>query len=198
MGKSPVREALLRLAAEDLVESVPQAGYFVKNLTWDDIHEVYMIRCDLECLAVRMACQKGFPELKLLRLEQACQSQHNADLQWDFTKFDIEDLKFHQALISLANSPRLESVIRSSQLQILSWRGNNAASFDQENARCVMDEHLQILQALRARDAQAAESALRNHILVRFESSVADLAHPKTGKKISDAHPVGFLGEDNQ
>src|SRR5262245_47572346 len=72
MGRTPIREALLRLEGDGLIESVPNAGFSVKYITLEDIDETYKIRAALECLAVRLAIERGFPDAKLDQMEQMC------------------------------------------------------------------------------------------------------------------------------
>lgn len=165
MGRSPVREALLRLAGEGLVEAVPNAGFFVRCITLEDIEESYQIRTVLECLAVRMACQRGFSEIKLAQMEQLCHRMREASRRGDCAAADLTDLEFHQILISLANSRRIETAIHSSHLQIFSWtRKQNGIAHRQDDIR-VLNEHQQMVNALRDRNAAEAERLLNLHIL---------------------------------
>src|SRR5687767_13229518 len=55
VGRTPLREALLRLTSIGLVESMPGMGFFVKTLTLSDLDELFQIRASLECLAIRLA-----------------------------------------------------------------------------------------------------------------------------------------------
>jgi DNA-binding GntR family transcriptional regulator len=201
MGRSPVREALLRLAGDGLVEAVPNAGFFVRCITLEDIEESYQIRLALECLAVRVACQKGFSDLRLMDLERACERASQSSLDHDPRGAELADLQFHQALIALANSRRLEAAVRSNHLQIFNLQPHPETAARQETTQRVLDEHLQILSALRRRDARATEKILNDHILGSFQNHLknnfAPAVQPATvphtvivGNLASMNHPV--------
>src|SRR5580692_1466206 len=58
VGRTPIHDALVRLAADGLVKSVPNAGFLVRSFTFEDLEVTQEIRCELESLAIRIACRK--------------------------------------------------------------------------------------------------------------------------------------------
>ncbi len=192
MGRSPVREALLRLAADGLVDVIPKAGYFVRHLTLPDIEEAYHIRARLECLAVCLACQRGFPRTNLVEMERICDRLHAASLKEDHRASALEDLQFHQALIALAGSPRLSAAIRSSQLQVFAWNLRSSPVTPREDDERVLTEHRQILKCLEARDHAQAEQVLNRHILAALDMGI--MGAPDKGGPSSSLSEMKVVG----
>lgn len=193
VGRTPLREALLRLTSVGLVESMPGMGFFVKTLTLSDLDELFQIRASLECLAVRLAIQRGFSDIRVLELRQTCDQLRVAIHKGDARAACNADLQFHRSLIALANSHRLETAIHSSHLQMLAWeyKGSPVMSHDDE---LVVEEHLAILDALEARDAERAMKLLNDHIIVAFQQGIKAAIDQNTVQTVLKASvPLGEL-----
>lgn len=193
VGRTPLREALLRLTAVGLVESTPGVGFFVKTLTLTDLDELFQIRAALECLAVRLAIQRGFSDIRLLELRQTCDQFRSAIDQGDARAAGVADLQFHRSLISLANSRRLEAAVQNSHLLMLAWDYRSCAvmGFDDEVA---VKHHLDILDAIQQRDAERAARLLHDHIIVAFHEGIkAAVAQNAVNEVLSESVPIGDL-----
>lgn len=164
MGRTPVREALLRLEGDGLVEGIPNAGFVVRHLSLEDVEEAYEIRCGLEGAAARLACRRGFSEFKLMELEGLCEALLDAGKRGDTRRVDEADLEFHQKLIALAGSRRLETAVRSAHLQMFTWYRKEGRVRKLAEARRVAGEHRAILDALRRRDGDGAARLLERHV----------------------------------
>src|ERR1043166_7641124 len=175
MGRTPIREALLRLEGDGLIESVPNAGFSVKYITVEDIEETYKIRASLECLAVRLALERGFSEGKLDEMEDMCDLMEKAGRDGDEQTTSRADLEFHRILISLARSSRLETIIRNSHLMIIGW----SRAFT-EKARCAdavreAQQHRRIIDQLRRRNTEGATKLLSASIEEAFQTIRSDI-----------------------
>ena len=192
MGRTPIHDALLRLVGDGLVESVPNGGFFVRHLTLEDVEMNYEIRAALECLAVRVACRQGFSDMKLIELEHACEMMAQAHENKDPRASAQADFHFHQALMALANSPRLEATIRASHMLFLTWsRSVPAETYLKVNAE-VLEEHRKIVEALRQRNAAEAERLLQDS-LVGNEARLRVQARSSTMSEV--LRKVSVLGE---
>jgi len=198
MGRTPIHDALVRLVGDGLVESVPNAGFFVRHLTLEDVEMNYEIRAALECLAVRVACRHGFSDMKLIELEHACELMAEAHANKDPRASAQADYHFHQALIALANSPRLEAAIRASHMLFLTWsRSVPTETYLKINAE-VLEEHRRIVEALRQRNSTEAELLLQEGFL-NNEGRLKK--HARSGvlrDAVSKVRVLGELGHDVQ
>jgi GntR family transcriptional regulator of vanillate catabolism len=195
MGRTPIHDALVRLVGDGLVESVPNAGFFVRHLTLDDVEINYEIRAALEGLAVRVACRRGFSDLMLIELERACDMMAQAHANKNPRASAQADFHFHQALIALAGSPRLEAAIRASHMLFLTWsRSMPSETYLTINAE-VLEEHRRIVEALRQRNAAEAERILYDSF-VGNKARLQAQARSATGNQA--LRKLSVLGEFGQ
>ena len=162
MGRTPIREALLRLAAEGLIQSLPGAKFSVKSHTLEDIEEEYHLRAALEGVAVRLACERGIAEIKLAELDHWCDLMAEAEARVDSEAAGRADLEFHRTLIAMARSPRLEEMIRNSHIQMFGW---SRRIHDQRAVRPmqrVAASHRQLVKHLRSRSIDRALAVLED------------------------------------
>jgi len=195
MGRSPIREALLRLKADGLIESLPDARFCVKYHTLEDMEEEYRLRAALECLAVHLACERGFPESRLDEMEHCCRLMEEADKKGDDRAIGLADLEFHRILVSLARSPRLETAIRSSHLNMFGWeRRFKDAGWLAQSRRDLL-EHRQIVKLLRQRDGEKTARLLECSFGGAFEAiRKAALAGKDLDRLVKGADRVGEIG----
>ena len=160
VSRVPLREALKILEGEGLVTYHPHRGYFVMELSVDDLTEVYRLRSLLEAEALRAAVSTLTDEdLEQLRglLGQVEQSSGEGDLE----SLTIANRAFHFAIFERSAMPRLGRVLQ--QL----WDATDvyrAIYFRSEVNRARIDgEHRHILAALDARDPEAAIAAHEVH-----------------------------------
>ena len=171
VSRSPISEAIAQLASERLVKVVPQAGTFVARFSMADIREAAFIREAIEVAAAYELAPK-ITDTQLVALRRNLKIQEVLLIDGDFVGFYQSDLEFHSQLLSFAGYPRLASSVEilcvnvgRARQQILPERGRLIAT---------LGEHLAILEALEARDAERAENALRRHLrqLVKALSSL--------------------------
>ena len=161
VSRTPVREALTRLASEDLVEITPRSGIYVKKLTKKDVEEIYKIRKVLEGLAAREATSiidgKKLEQLNLL-LQKAERSLNSDDYQpcIDF------DVALHNSILKNCQNNRLYSIITNLNTLIHVFRVRVARN--KEKAKQALSEHRAILKAIKARNPEQAEKIIMEHI----------------------------------
>ncbi|MFN3146462.1 MAG: GntR family transcriptional regulator [Paracoccaceae bacterium] len=161
VSRSPVAEAISRLAAEGLVDVVPQAGTYVARFSMDEIREGAFLREAIELAAVE-AIAPNLTEDQLILLRRNLRVQEALVADGDFPGFYALDGEMHELLLSFTGFKKLSHVAdtawvhvnRARQL-ILPLPGRVAET---------LDEHKAILAALESRDPEAARKAMRAHL----------------------------------
>lgn len=181
VSRSPVSEAVARLAGEGLVDIVPQAGTFVARFSMAEIREGAFLREAIELAAVeRVAATVTDDQLTLLR--RNLRVQEALVMDGDAKGFYKLDGEMHEMILSFTGYRRLAQVSQTAWLHvnrarqlILPVPGRVAAT---------LEEHRTILAALEARDPAAARAATRAHLrqlltyLEPLERERPDLFHP--------------------
>jgi DNA-binding GntR family transcriptional regulator len=169
VGRTPVREALKRLEGDRLVVSFPRRGTFATGMDITDLAHISEIRVQLEPLAARRAAERAPREV---RAELAELAEHIADLdvaEIDRTELMRWDLAVHRAIYHSAGNPHLEDVlIRYDNLatRIFCLFLDRLPTVD-EHVR----EHVELLRAIAAGDADRADELAREHVL-GFEKTI--------------------------
>ncbi|MFJ9564597.1 GntR family transcriptional regulator [Streptomyces fuscichromogenes] len=161
VSRTPVREALLQLAAEDLVELVPKRGARVSPLTGREIRELMELRGIVERYAAQqLVSAGGAPPAELRSLLARQRELTGADQAREFIAVDH---RFHAALVSAVGNTLLDrhyDGLRSRQV-----RAGAVALFNRQGRQeAVLQEHAAILDALETGDAQAACAAIDHHL----------------------------------
>lgn len=153
----PVREALLRLEAHGLAEHQPRRGMRVTALNAYEIREVIEMRVVLETLALQYSVQNMTPAA----LEKIEAARVHCDEATDMPSWEARNRVFHRAILTPCSMPRLlhsidDLHIASARHLFAHWRLKWAQREDVD--------HLQIVNALKRRDASAACTILRKHL----------------------------------
>ncbi len=161
VSRTPIREALHKLAHEGLVTFSSYKGASVAKLSPSDLEELYTIRCALESHAAYLAAQRITPE-KLGQLESLVHQMEKAFQQKDFSCLAEAHYQFHANLCAAAKQRRLcELIIQHLDMADLYQR--MALSLGR-GARDPIIEHREILAALQQRDADTASHLVRTHL----------------------------------
>jgi DNA-binding GntR family transcriptional regulator len=160
VSRVPLREALKILEGEGQVTYRPHRGYFVAELDLADLREVYRIRDLLETEAVTVAVGRITDE-QLAVADAALVSVEQAAAVGDLAEMTDSNRRFHFALIEGAGMPRLSRLVR------ILWDATDAYRSryytEASHRAAVVDEHRAILDAVRAGDAETANTVLRQH-----------------------------------
>lgn len=167
ISRSPVSEAVTRLAAEGLVDVVPQAGTFVSRFSMEEVREGAFLREALELAAVERVAET-ITEEQLVALRRNLRVQEATVQDRDIQGFYKLDGEMHALILSFTGFRRLAQIAETSWLQV-----NRARQLILPNPGRVaetLEEHRRIVAALEARDALAARAATRAHLrqLVRY------------------------------
>ena len=184
LSQTPIRDALMRLAEEGLVDIFPQHATVVSRIDIPSALEVHFLRRSVELEILHTLCES--PEDGLLalvaklrshlRLQQACLDP------LDFAALAQADQAFHRDMYTAAGVANLWVLVCQRSGQIDRLRRLNLPA--QGKAQAIVRDHERILKALAARDKDAAEAALRDHLsgTLSFVKEIRKL-HPEWVKE---------------
>ena len=167
IGRTPIREALQRLARENLVKSVPHRGTFVTDVNITDLARITEVRVVLEAHAARLAAEKlGSADREAITDLLELVSRSRITDQRDLMQLDQ---RIHRAIYRAARNPFLAATLeRYFSLSLRLWY----LVLDHEvRLREAVDEHVELLRAILAGDGELAETIMRRHV-VGFEREI--------------------------
>jgi DNA-binding GntR family transcriptional regulator len=173
VSRTPVREALLRLANEGLVDIFPQAGTFVSRIPQRALAETIVIRMALEEKAARLAAECA-TRSQVMSVQAIIEQLRESASSGDREAFHQADERYHAALAEMAGYPGIWVLVQQVKVQVDRYR---RLTLPQEGRmQRVIEEHQAILDALAAHDGDGA-AALMNAHLSALLSSVEDIRH---------------------
>jgi len=161
VSRTPVREALLRLAGEHLVEIFPQSGTFVTRIPIAVLPEAILVRKALEELTARQAAESAAAE-QVAALQQSIERQQKLARQGDRNRFHDADDAFHAAIAVAAGHPGICRLILQVKLQLDRYRRLTLPVPGRMSR--VVDEHAAVVAAIAARDPAGASAAMAAHL----------------------------------
>lgn len=162
-SKTPVREAMIRLQEAGLVEIVPKSETYVMPIRIDRYIEACFTRLQLEIGAVRQAATRYHDYRSLIQLEAILKQQQDAHAAENDEAFFKLDEALHKAFFDMAGVPGVWDMLRKSQFDVDRIRHLKRIHNIRRGAE-VIEQHTEIVKAIRAGDADAAEAALVRHI----------------------------------
>jgi DNA-binding GntR family transcriptional regulator len=161
MSRTPVREAIIRLSGEGLVEVRPRHGIRVLPISVKDMREIYELLTELETMAVRRLAERGLSREGLARLEQASAGVEAALAQDDLVAWTHNDEEFHSLLTDLTGNLRLSQIAAMFRDQAHRARMQTLRLRPKPDD-CNRD-HAAVVAAIRRRDGETAAALHRRH-----------------------------------
>ncbi|MDR5760442.1 GntR family transcriptional regulator [Caballeronia sp. LZ035] len=161
VSRTPVREAMVRLRDEGLVELVPRRGMRVLPVSVADMREIYQILTSLEATAAELVATRKPAAKDLQALERACVAMDRALAKDDLEAWAAADEAFHLHLLKLCGNARLEQIVRKYWDQIHRVRFITLKLGPKPHASA--GEHREIVAALARADADTAQRLFREH-----------------------------------
>ena len=165
VSRTPIRETIIRLQNEGLVRTIEGKGAFVASYTIEDLIEIYHVREGLEPVAARLSCPH-LPVERLLHFEKKLNAQaadpdgrYSNPSAWNRLGRD-----FHNLFIKGCRNERIIGIMEELHDQIELFRGLHRTISPNAPSISAVEEHLAILEALKARDPERAEHAVRTHL----------------------------------
>jgi DNA-binding GntR family transcriptional regulator len=162
VSATPVREAMLDLAGEGLVDTVRNKGFRVTELSEKDLDELSELRALIEVPTVRRIAEAGVPPSVLDELRPLAAEIEDAAARGDLIAHVAADMAFHLKLLALSGNQHLVETVRSLRARSRIYGLRSLA--DRDALVPSAHEHAELLDLLAAGDAPAAEELMRRHI----------------------------------
>lgn len=182
VSRAPIREALMKLEGQGLVEIFPRKGSFVRRITSRFIQESFTLRAWLEGLAARLSLAY-WKESDCTQLEQILKDMAQLAENKDFKGYFYRHWDFHTAFILKSQNELLIQQIELLRRQSL-WLSYSVTYFEQNHEK-TQKIHAQLIDIFRNGDPDEVEKAVRSHILsatgdyVKYLNQVNDINSAK-------------------
>jgi DNA-binding GntR family transcriptional regulator len=181
VSRTPIREALQRLANEELVQVVPQVGTFVTRLDLGRIREALFMREALECTALERMPKPRKDRIQAL--ERVVSDHRRAVRRGDLAAIFSADETFHRTLLELGGVPGVWRYV--SEAREMHRRVRVLSRAETDSARRSVAQHAAVVAELAAGRRAAAAELMRTHI--RMNGELAEVMAAK--------HPEYFVSE---
>lgn len=161
VSRTPVKQALLRLENEGLVEIISGKGIFVSAINVADIIEIYSLRAVLDPFIIGLCMERNDPKT-YKRLKNAVDEQIKALDNKNYREFLQYDLMFHRIYIEESNNKRLQQFMGSMNDQL--DRLANTTVDDLERAKKSIEHHKRILDAYANKDIKLVKKLTEEHM----------------------------------
>lgn len=170
MSRTPIREALHRLEAEGVVTAVPHKGFRVVSVSDEDIAKLYQIRAVLEGLAAQSAATT-WNRVDLGRLEDLYEGMTAACADGRDDELATLNREFHRAIAVASGNTYLQEILDN--IKGVFERFRSSAVTDVRRRSQAHKEHGEMIEALRARDAERARKLAEAHVYRALKLGVA-------------------------
>jgi DNA-binding GntR family transcriptional regulator len=168
LGRTPVREALRTLAREKLVEVYPRRGMFVSSVDVRDLAGLSEVRRPLESYAARLAAERSTAEDRVETLSLLEELDRAAGEHDERTLIEL-DQRIHRHVYSCTQNPFLETTLN--EYYVLTLRIWFIALERVARLEDAIQEHRELLEAIRDGDPERAESVMSRHV-AGFEQAI--------------------------
>lgn len=172
MSRTPVREALIRLADEGMVEIRPRHGMRVLPISVADMREIYEILTGLESTAAEIVASRGLSEQDLAALREAVGDMDSALARDDLIGWASADERFHNLLVEYSGNERLRTWVNTCRDQ--AHRARMATLRLRPKPVASNEDHAAVVAAIEQRDGEAARRIHHQH-RVRAGAMLVDL-----------------------
>ncbi len=157
VSRTPLLKALQMLEYEFLVESIPRRGIFVKELSVDEMRDIYEVREGIETVAVRLVSERCTDKQlrQLKNIWKPFENRHPIDIE----KYRKADDKFHALLLEFSNNKVLHKIYSHSLIQLRVEQMGLMRPPEE-----TLPEHLAILKAIEEKNSEKAVIELKFHL----------------------------------
>ncbi|MCJ1696080.1 MULTISPECIES: GntR family transcriptional regulator [Rathayibacter] len=168
ISRTPVRESLLLLKEEGLVQIFPQRGSFVSRVDPERVAQAQFIREAIECASLaQVAAESEVDPAGLAALHDILDDQREADAEEDVERFFRLDEDFHRALLDLSGHGSAWNAVNSAKAHL--DRARRLSLVDARPIHALIDQHAAVVDAIGRGDGDGAVAALRSHLRAVFD-----------------------------
>jgi DNA-binding GntR family transcriptional regulator len=163
-----VHQAIHHLVMDGLISIMPRKGVMVRPVSIDEAMEIISVRLVTECYCARLAADRA-DDTELQKLQEIVESSEKSMENRNVEQMMLLDREFHDTLARAAKNSVLADVLRNLHERSLRFWFISLRAADHH--RDVLAQHRAIVEALQSRQPDAAEAAMRDHILA-FQRNV--------------------------
>ena len=161
VSRTPIREAIRKLELEGLVVNTPRKGAEVANISAEDLRDVLEVRRSLEILAISLACEKMTEDTLELLYENIDAFKHSIDAKATSDIASV-DVTFHDIIYKSTGNNRLIQILNNISEQMYRYRFEYIKNKESWNR--LVEEHMNIYEAIKNRDKDLAVKSILLHI----------------------------------
>ncbi|MGI9221327.1 MAG: GntR family transcriptional regulator [Woeseiaceae bacterium] len=192
VSKTPVREAIIRLSREGLVQVIPKSGSYVTAIRLDRYLEAFFVRTQLEVGCIRLLAKQGVSLAGQVELKAILSAQREAHKAKDSAHFFQLDEELHRCFFELAGLPGVWKTMQSAKADLDRVR-HLKRLFGYRQPNSVLEEHSAMIAAVIDRDQDGAERAILENI-GNVESEMSLLSeNPQLLRTIEDLNKLVAL-----
>ena len=162
ISRTPLREAIARLERDGLVRVEPRKGVYVQRKSLTEILEMIVAWAALESMAARLATELA-SDSEIASLRKIAAKYSDSKLATQISEYSDDNIRFHQRILEISQCALLKEMADGLFLHMQAVRLRAMKEGDRVQ-RSVVD-HVEIIEALENRDADAAEARVREHTL---------------------------------
>ena len=163
VSRTPVREAVIRLQNEGLLEIIPRHGVRIVPIAVSDMREIYDVLISLEPRAAELLAARGASPKELRELEASSEKMTDSLARGEMEAWALADEEFHLGIVQLSNNRRLVDIILNCWDQVHRARYFTLRLRQHPQPSKSIEEHYEIIEAIRRGDAHAARRLYRRH-----------------------------------
>lgn len=177
ISRTPLRDAIRKLAEEGLVVNHPQKkGYYVYKPSAEDINEIFELRLFLDLAAATKLIQEVFP--KDPEAFSRLQDFYRAEYENEDASFVQKDEDFHDMIVQLCGNKRMSAIYADLRSQTRAFR--SVTSRDKKRMDKAQDFHKMIFSGFLNMDLEATLAAIRKHVEYSREDAIKDYVSTQT------------------
>jgi DNA-binding GntR family transcriptional regulator len=166
ISKTPVRDALMKLQQEGLVEKIPYTGTYVAEINRQNLIDIFQIRSVLEGLATRIATN-NLNETEISKLQIIIDGHAVSATNNDITAASKYNAQFHDAIIQISTNKWLAQILSNFDDHLKRYR--ILSNYQSDRLKKSVEEHQAVLNAMAHKDPDSAEDLMRSHLLSALE-----------------------------
>ncbi len=169
LGRTPIREALQRLALEALVVILPRRGTMVADLNLTDLKKIFELRVELEVFAAQLAAQRATPQ-QIAAMEALFTDAEAIIREGDYQQLIMLDREAHHLLAQATHNEFLEETLEQLYSHVLRFWHASLPQV-QHHLRDAIQEHRELIAAIKAGDSERAGEIMHRHV-TGFQSEI--------------------------